>query len=222
MKIKWLLTMVAILALAGSTAMATPAEPWNPLDPNDELNLYEIYNVLYGTAFTSNTDLDPFFISGNWFVINDGSPIQLAAEARYAGAVQHFGWYEPSISGGGPTTLHPLFAVSTTGLLGGSPAAVISPVGDFGFYDNAVGALNNTWYSEAAGNGGDEHILLYATPNPGTYLLAIEDKPFNVADQDHNDLVVELQWIIPEPSSFLLLGMGLAGVLARKKLRSVF
>lgn len=32
-------------------------DPWDPADPNDEMNLYEIYNALYGTDFSSTEEM---------------------------------------------------------------------------------------------------------------------------------------------------------------------
>src|SRR5690606_33127757 len=88
------------------------------------------------------------------------------------------------------------------------------------FFLDPVGrrAGPSLWFSQAAGNGGEEHMLVYATPFADTFLLAWEDLPFGISDDDYNDLVIELTLggfspgIIPEPASLLLLGFGVAGM----------
>jgi len=143
------------------------------------------------------------------------------AEARYAGAWQTFGYYQPT--GGGPVAYTDLFTVGDDpgeyGLLGGVPSAMISPVGTFGFFDRMTFPTgSNTWHSEDALNSDlMDHLLVFSTPTPNVYMLAWEDKPDGKWDQDYQDLVVEVRLgIIPEPATVLLMGIGIAGVVVRR------
>jgi len=89
-----------------------------------------------------------------------------------------------------------------------------------------------TWYSESALNfNGETHVLLLlTTPDPNVLLLAFEDLPYvylngalqDLGDQDYQDLLVQItlnRTVVPEPMSISLLGLGLAGFVARRFLK---
>jgi hypothetical protein len=95
-KRRWVLSLMAAAVIAlPASALVTPATIWDPSDPSDEWNLYEIYNELYGTTFTTNSDLDALQISMETITLS-GDPATLTARARYAGSTERFGFYDAS------------------------------------------------------------------------------------------------------------------------------
>lgn len=217
---KYVLLAAAAFAicLAPAARATTINDPWAPQSADSsELNLYQIYNSIFGTSYTSSADLVQVNPGDVFNVLGGAAAVE--AQARYAGYGQEFGFYQPTDSSS-PLTYTQLFDIenpnSGTPLVGFS--TVISPVGDFGFYDLAGGTY---WHSQTALNpGAEDHMVTLATSDPNVFLLAFEDLPFALSDQDYNDLVVQVtvrpKNIVPEPTSMALLGMGLAGMVVRK------
>lgn len=63
-------------------------------------------------------------------------------------------------------------------------------------------------------NGGAPHALTYRRPGSDSWIVAFEDLDLGASDKDYTDLVVRVESItaVPEPTSLLLLGSGLLGI----------
>jgi hypothetical protein len=208
---------LGVLLLAGLvSAPIVTAESiqdvWAPTtSDSQEINLYEIYNNVFGTSYTESNAI-PQAGSDEVFNLLGGS-MSLTAEARFAGLGQQFGYYQPT-DGMGSIVYTEIFDIQNPN--SGWPLAgfstSIAPTGDFGFYILAGGTY---WHSQASLNpDGENHMVMLATSDPYTFLLGFEDLDYAFADQDFNDLVIRLTFqpgnFAPAPASLSLLGMGVA------------
>ena len=234
-------TMVAIGLPAFATVIPLPT-PHAP-----ELSVYEVYNTLYGTAFTSNTDLDSMRIPDlQTFMLPAGEGLAVQAEVRYAELVSDFGYYAPA---GVADNYHVLCTVDEDGFVSGNPAyqQQLLVDGEFAFFLDPLGE-GAIWHSEQSLNYlTQDHMVAYSVDGqPDTILLAWEDLPLpdgvedgehengltpfatglapaHDPDADYNDLMVEIRFVvIPEPSTVVLLGLGIAGISALRLRKVIF
>ena len=223
----WSVVLAATLAFAlALPATATPSCP-EPGFPG-ELCLFDIYNAIYGTTLANNQELhDNYHVypADVWVVLGGaGGPVSV--RARYASLQSTFGYYNP------PGALAPAYtAMGTVTSQGFNPtvawAAGFDPpdnqipdtANPFGLFMLAGGQY---WHSEEALNPSAFNALrVYRAPAghpvPNEYMFAWEDRGAS-GDRDFNDLVLTISnvQVIPEPTSMLLLGLGLAGAAVRR------
>jgi hypothetical protein len=227
---------MAALALVAAPAVAGPLEATAP----GELSLYEIYNQIYAGDFAGYSDHSDFLANAEQISTTDfftnimQSSGSITAQAHYAWYAQTFGLYQTDGDGNIVNSIEMFNSITPQGFLVGSEyTATFDVTGSVdGFYNSisepGSGTPWVTWYSDDALNWWDSapdtpHMLIYRGQRENEYVIAWEDMPLGMSDRDYNDLVLTItlggETIIPEPTTVLLLGMGLAGVAARRMRR---
>lgn len=227
---KFAIAIIAAATLAAPAMAVTTVQDGG--NPAGELDLYEIYNALYGTAFTSSGagELETLQVNPDevFSLINPTADVQFLA--RFAGNEQRFGFYtetvgvpagDSTVSGGGTNGdfTHLFDAATTSGLLlDGTGVTASIGSSPFGLYLNTPLGSATTWFSQSGLNSdAADHMVMYSIAgDPGRFLIAWEDLPEH--DWDYNDLVLEIAFVpIPEPSTIALMLIGLGGAAFRRR-----
>lgn len=251
MRVKTLCAVLGVLtvAIAPASALTTVEDPWSPngAGGTGELNLYQIYNILYGTDYTQTSGSagaggmdDAALTADEVFDLLADTDGTAAFMARYAAFEQRFGYYtinaadpDAALSGdanvdaqGVSGDYHHLFDVELGNEIipvGASPGTLDEGDSPIGFYDTTPLGGANTWYSQSGRNSdGEDHMVAYWATVDGElsdtmFIIAFEDLP-GLGDADYNDLVIQIDLVpVPEPATAGLLLMGLVAVVARRR-----
>ena len=226
---------VAIPFLFLAVSSVALADPWpNPAD-GDYPNIYDSVNLLTGSSYTSNSQLESIYIENDdlWSDLEVG----IAVIGYSAGYSNTLGLYDPDSIG---NQVDVTTGISGFGLSGdgsaGNPFTFFSASesGNFGWLlTSRLGdRVVSTWYSESSYNsGGNDHMLTFSLGDSITfygedsygnvaeytfdspYLITWED--MNMGDEDYNDIMYVVNANVsqvPEPATILLFGAGLAGM----------
>ncbi|GAB1621282.1 hypothetical protein AAOGI_13320 [Agarivorans albus] len=188
-------------------------------DHNDGVpDLYDAVNLLLGTNYQSNADLDNRFVANDQLFVGEGSQ-SVALVGLTAGNHNTLGIYTDIGVGNDKTAILP--SDPHYGFKGdGSTSQPFSGVtldinGEFGWYLEQGGPLTySTFYSENQLNGGWDHTMTFAMPElngqsryldiggnivehifTNAYLIGWEDLPFGffepgmLGDDDYDDMM---------------------------------
>ncbi|WP_432454206.1 MULTISPECIES: PEP-CTERM sorting domain-containing protein [unclassified Agarivorans] len=188
-------------------------------DHNDGVpDLFDAANVLLGTSYTSNADLDARFVADDQVFIGQGQH-NIALIGLTAGNYNTLGVYTDKGKGQDKLALlpsDPQFGFTGDGSsLNPFSGAAFDLVGEFAWYLEQGGPYNQTtYYSENQLNGGWDHMMTFAMPElngitkfleiggqvleysfSNAFLIGWEDLPYEfqsagvLGDDDYDDMM---------------------------------
>ena len=247
------LNRCAIAAALAGLFLSGAANAVAILDSGSEPSLNELFQDWIVTGDPLDVNGPEQVTSSSWSIGSSTlSAIGLVIEYAGNAALNTFGIYDLS----DPTNRLELFAGANSAgnhsvlqYLGGNQFASVNLAtftsntatfssSSFGFY---LGAVGNTFYSDASLNGGNNQMVAFQGDNERTtnffgvgsatwlsneWILAWEDLAYGNSDKDFNDFVVSVESVnpdptpVPEPTTLALLGSGLLASTIIKRRRN--
>lgn len=233
------IALAAGAALLTGAAYATPVSSTSTDGAGQDLqSLLNSWVTVPGTAPNVNTN--QYAPDEVWRIQSSGGSVSvLVFEVAGNASSNAFGIYDIADPGntltlfGGPAgsgsrgTLWDLGGGQFTWApLVGSNVNVTFSSANFGYF---LSGPDGTFYSQAALNGGDDHMVAYQGQNQQIkwpysstaeqwglteFLLAWEDRPLASGDRDYNDMLVLVESVrsVPVPAPLALLGLGMLGM----------